>query len=67
MGANGTGKSTLMKVLAGTESLDYGAVQQTRGMSIGYLPQEGLQLTRADGFRRVPVGLRRAARHGDGN
>ena len=45
VGANGTGKSTIMKVLAGLESLDYGQVQQTRGMSIGYLPQEGLALT----------------------
>ena len=45
VGANGTGKSTLMKVLAGLESLDYGSLQQTRGMSIGYLPQEGLQLS----------------------
>src|SRR5580698_2529097 len=45
VGANGTGKSTLMKVLAGLESLDYGELQQTRGMSIGYLPQEGLRLT----------------------
>jgi ATP-binding cassette subfamily F protein 3 len=45
VGANGTGKSTLMKVLAGLESLDYGVMQQTRGMSIGYLPQEGLRLT----------------------
>jgi len=44
VGANGTGKSTLMKVLAGLETLDYGQVQQTRGMSIGYLPQEGLAL-----------------------
>ena len=44
MGANGTGKSTLMKVLAGLETLDYGGLQQTRGMSIGYLPQEGLAL-----------------------
>src|SRR5271165_3158318 len=44
VGANGTGKSTLMKVLAGLETLDYGALQQTRGMSIGYLPQEGLRL-----------------------
>ena len=44
VGANGTGKSTLMKVLAGLESLDYGTLQQTRGMSVGYLPQEGLQL-----------------------
>src|SRR5579872_4480877 len=45
VGANGTGKSTLMKVLAGLESLDYGTMQQTRGMSFGYLPQEGLQLS----------------------
>src|SRR5580700_1781571 len=45
VGANGTGKSTLMKVLAGLETLDYGTLQQTRGMSIGYLPQEGLRLT----------------------
>jgi ATP-binding cassette subfamily F protein 3 len=45
VGANGTGKSTLMKVLAGLETLDYGSLQQTRGMSIGYLPQEGLRLT----------------------
>jgi ATP-binding cassette subfamily F protein 3 len=44
VGANGTGKSTLLKVLAGTESLDYGTLQRTRGMSIGYLPQEGLAL-----------------------
>ena len=44
MGANGTGKSTIMKVLAGLETLDYGGLQQTRGMSIGYLPQEGLAL-----------------------
>ncbi|HEY1986134.1 MAG TPA: ABC-F family ATP-binding cassette domain-containing protein [Terracidiphilus sp.] len=44
VGANGTGKSTLMKVLAGLETLDYGEMQQTRGMSIGYLPQEGLRL-----------------------
>ncbi|MFP5248957.1 MAG: ABC-F family ATP-binding cassette domain-containing protein [Acidobacteriota bacterium] len=45
VGANGTGKSTLMKVLAGLETLDYGALERTRGMSIGYLPQEGLRLT----------------------
>ena len=45
VGANGTGKSTLMKVLAGLETLDYGELQRTRGMSIGYLPQEGLRLS----------------------
>ena len=45
VGANGTGKSTLMKVLAGMEALDYGSLDRTRGISIGYLPQEGLQLS----------------------
>ncbi|MGD0912224.1 MAG: ABC-F family ATP-binding cassette domain-containing protein [Terracidiphilus sp.] len=44
VGANGTGKSTLMKVIAGLETLDYGTLQTTRGISIGYLPQEGLRL-----------------------
>ena len=44
VGANGTGKSTLMKALAGLETLEYGELQRTRGMSIGYLPQEGLSL-----------------------
>src|SRR5271165_2810192 len=45
VGANGTGKSTLMKILAGLDGLDYGQVQRTRGMSIGYLPQDGLSLS----------------------
>ncbi len=45
VGANGTGKSTLMKILAGLDTLDYGSVQRTRGMSIGYLPQDGLSLS----------------------
>jgi len=45
VGRNGAGKSTLMNVLAGLETLDYGTLEQTRGLSIGYLPQEGLQLS----------------------
>jgi len=45
VGANGTGKSTLMKTLAGLDTLDEGSVQRTRGMSIGYLPQDGLALS----------------------
>src|SRR5713226_3986566 len=45
VGANGTGKTTLLKVLAGAESLDYGSLNATRGISAGYLPQDGLSLS----------------------
>ncbi len=45
VGANGTGKSSLVKVLVGLESLDSGTLNVQRGISIGYLPQEGLYLS----------------------
>ncbi len=45
VGANGTGKSTLMKILAGLESLDYGTIGIAKGISAGYLPQDGLTLS----------------------
>ena len=45
VGANGTGKTTLLKVLAGLETLDYGSINATRGMSAGYLPQDGLSIS----------------------
>jgi ATP-binding cassette, subfamily F, member 3 len=45
VGANGTGKSTLLKVLGGLESLDYGSIAITKGTSAGYLPQDGLLLS----------------------
>ena len=45
VGGNGTGKSTLLKVLCGMESLDYGEVTFAKGISQGYLPQDGLSLT----------------------
>jgi ATP-binding cassette subfamily F protein 3 len=45
VGANGTGKSTLMKVLAGSETLDYGTFSAAKGISAGYLPQDGLTLS----------------------
>jgi ATP-binding cassette subfamily F protein 3 len=45
VGANGTGKTTLMKVLAGLEGLDYGSIIVAKGASAGYLPQDGLALS----------------------
>jgi ATP-binding cassette subfamily F protein 3 len=45
VGGNGTGKSTLLKILAGVETLDYGQLTRVRGMTIGYLPQDGLSLS----------------------
>ncbi len=34
-----------MKILAGFESLDYGTISRAKGISAGYLPQDGLTLT----------------------
>ncbi len=45
VGANGTGKSTLLKVLAGLEPLDDGTVATPRDFTAGYLPQDGLKLS----------------------
>src|SRR6201999_1886740 len=45
VGANGTGKTTLLKTLGSIESLDYGTITQQRGIECGYLPQDGLSLS----------------------
>jgi ATP-binding cassette, subfamily F, member 3 len=45
VGANGTGKSTLMKILAGLDTLDYGSLTIAKGTTAGYLPQDGLSLS----------------------
>ena len=44
VGGNGTGKSTLLKVLAGLETLDDGTLSTAKGITRGYLPQDGLAL-----------------------
>ncbi len=45
VGGNGTGKSTLMKILGGMDTLDYGSLVIAKGTSAGYLPQDGLTLS----------------------
>ncbi len=42
VGDNGTGKSTLMKMLSGTVSPDEGEIIGARDLTYGYLPQDGL-------------------------
>src|SRR5947209_13287321 len=44
VGGNGTGKSTLLKLIAGLDSLDYGSLTATKGIRICYLPQDGLRV-----------------------
>src|SRR5271169_6744000 len=44
-GGNGTGKSTLLKIICGMESLDYGSISYTKGIKLRYLPQDGLTLS----------------------
>jgi len=45
VGANGTGKTTLLKVLARLEPLDYGEISFAKGITSSYLPQDGLILS----------------------
>lgn len=40
VGANGTGKSSLMKILAGAAQADSGGLRFRRNTRVGYLPQE---------------------------
>jgi ATP-binding cassette subfamily F protein 3 len=41
-GPNGCGKTTLLKILAGLEESDAGSVVKPAGLTVGYLPQDGL-------------------------
>ena len=40
IGRNGTGKSSMLKIIAGLEKLDDGILQMTQGVRICYVPQE---------------------------
>lgn len=44
-GPNGTGKSTLMKIIAGLMSPDSGSINRAKYIEVGYLPQEGVKIS----------------------
>jgi ATP-binding cassette subfamily F protein 3 len=43
VGANGIGKTTLLKILLGEETPSSGKVHRAQGLRMGYLPQEAMQ------------------------
>jgi ATP-binding cassette subfamily F protein 3 len=43
VGANGTGKSTLVKAMVGLEEIDSGEFEKQGFVTLGYLPQDGIE------------------------
>jgi ATP-binding cassette, subfamily F, member 3 len=56
VGTNGAGKSTVLRILAGTEDVDGGEVVRRRGLDVASLPQY------VEGDERTPMDIVRAAR-----
>jgi ATP-binding cassette subfamily F protein 3 len=54
IGYNGTGKSTLLKLLAGEYTPTGGTVERSRNTSIGYLHQDLLSFDTGDPYLRLP-------------
>ncbi|MBI5255241.1 MAG: ATP-binding cassette domain-containing protein [Burkholderiales bacterium] len=57
IGRNGTGKSSLLKVLAGLERLDDGSLQLQQGLTRFYVPQEPQFTAGATVFEAVSEGV----------
>ena len=64
IGRNGTGKSSLLKILASLEKADDGTLQVQTGLRIAYVPQEPILDLQSSVFEAASVGLAdaRAAR-----
>ena len=56
IGYNGTGKSTLLKLLVGEYTPSAGTVERSRGTSIGYLHQDLLSFDTNDSILEVALG-----------
>ena len=57
IGRNGTGKSSLLKILAGMEHLDDGVIQYQQGLNLAYVAQEPLLQAECSVFEAVSEGL----------
>ncbi len=57
VGENGTGKSTLLKMLAGLAEPSSGTIRMARGCTAGYLPQEGITVSGKSLFAEVMSSL----------
>ena len=57
VGPNGAGKTTLFRLLIGRLEPDAGQVQRARGLRIGYLPQEGIEVSGRDVFAETRAAL----------
>ncbi|MDP3514009.1 MAG: ATP-binding cassette domain-containing protein [Sulfuritalea sp.] len=62
IGRNGSGKSSLLKALAGLGTLDDGEVWREPGLSVAYVPQEPEFATHDTVFEAVAAGLGEVAR-----
>ncbi|NMC75033.1 MAG: ABC-F family ATP-binding cassette domain-containing protein, partial [Geobacteraceae bacterium] len=57
VGENGTGKSTLLKILAGQIEPSSGTIRMAKGCTVGYLPQEGVAVRGKTLFAEVQSAL----------
>ncbi len=57
VGPNGAGKTTLFRLFTGQLEPDAGRVQRDRELSIGYLPQEGIEISGRDLFAETRSAL----------
>ena len=60
IGRNGTGKSSLLKILAGIEKMDDGLLQYQQGLRIAYVPQEPIFDAKETVFDAVSKGVAQA-------
>ncbi len=60
IGRNGTGKSSLLKILAGQIPADDGTLQYQQGLRLAYVPQEPVFDQKQTVFEAVSIGVARA-------